>query len=274
MLGIAGNSSLAEHPVVIGGFSANAFLKGHFYSARRVVPGIDYFRFEDRAVSDDQSGGCAFDDEILAEVRSRRLEHADRLRAFRGTGINEWMSCWPMSQDHEIVNLWSNRRLFASLEAFMCPTILEIAVSIPAEWVMNRRLFQLMAGPHLRQTGWFPHGNGHFPALPWYANVFMRPMVRVGRRLLRLGRREQNPYAWPSVDYCVSLPLFRELVNQLATTVCTKDPMIRRAVRIAERDSAPAMQRFAAAQFLASFRELGEIRSSELISRQTISQLS
>ncbi|REK12643.1 MAG: hypothetical protein DWQ37_11195 [Planctomycetota bacterium] len=251
MFGIAQHSSLPEQPVVIGGFGSDAFLKGHFYKLKRVRPGLGYERFVENRENSDVGRALPIEDDIYEEVAARRLRHEARLREFRDSAVNEWMVCWPMSQDHEIVNFWSNRRLFSSLEAFFSPAILDIAASIPPSWVINRRMFQRLAGPALKRTRWIPHGEGHFPALPWYANMALKPAVRIGRRLMRGGRRGRYPYAWPSAASCVDSEEFTRLAKRLLVSVEDSDA-VRQAARVARLSSADAMQRFAAVQLLGS----------------------
>ena len=256
MLGILRNTSLRSQPVVIGGFTANAFLKGHFYNTRRVIPFVDYRRLDHTDSIELQSRTSAAREELLAEVRVRQRRHKKQVQEFRTMTVNEWMKCWPMSQDHECVNLWSNRRLFTSLEAFTCPAILDIAASLPPDWVTNRKLFQKIAAPCLRKTRWLPHGEGHLPAFPWYMNVVMRPAVRIARRVRRLGRREHNAYAWPSTASCVDTVAFKEGLSEVARRHVDGDVASRFASAASRSPTATPRERFAAVQVMATMDAL------------------
>jgi len=253
LLGIVRRSSLTNQPVVIGGFGSDAFLKGHFYKVNSQLLALGYQQLIANRENIDVRELQPLDGDILSEIASRRRAHERRLAGVRANGINEWMACWPMSQDHEIVNFWSNRRLFASLEAFMCPAILEIAASIPPDWVLNRRLFNKMAAPVLRETRWIAHGEGHYPAFSWKTNLVLRPTVRALRRLGHIGRRRTYPFAWPNADSFVANPRFKEILGrQVARWTEHADPALRCAALVSQLPGAGAMQRLAAVQVLAA----------------------
>lgn len=260
VMGVMQESSLADQPVVIGGLTSDVFLKGYFYRSRHLMRGVAYQRFVSNRNNIDVSGSGLIDDDIVAEILSRRRAHENRLREFRTTTVNEWMACWPISQGHEIVNLWSNRRLFVSVEAFMCPKILEIAACLPPDWVVNRKFFQKMAAPFLRKLWWIPHGDGHYPAFPWYANLILQPLVRTGRHLMRFGRREGS-LAWPTPASHVASPLFQQVVHQHASHSAQQEPVLRHAVNVSRCQTAHPTQRLAGAQVLASVKELQAIAS-------------
>jgi hypothetical protein len=254
-VGVFEDTPVARENIVLGGFKADTFLKGHYLGSRKQMPaiGFQYLGQPNHDVARTRSG--LFSKEVEDEVHARRGKHFRRIAEMRPISAEEWFRFWPMSQDHDIVHYWSNRRLFSSYEVFMSRRIATAAACLPQHWLLNRRLFQKVAQPYLRRLRWMPHGEGHFPALPWYANLLLRPAMRAHGKL-RSDHRRGTQGTWPSLSEQFQSPeLQQEFTQWLSSSeVLGIDP--DRAATAVEDSSLTVEYRYAVLQVLAALDEM------------------
>ncbi|MEX1256385.1 MAG: hypothetical protein WEG36_02095 [Gemmatimonadota bacterium] len=204
---------LSDHPVVLGGFSADALLKGFYASAKRSPESRKGWE------------GGPLRTDLLDVVRERRRDHRELLRKVRPGSAGEETMLWPFSMRRAGAHHDGNRRLFPTWEVFHSTGVLDVASRSPLGWKRNRKLFLRAVRPFLARTRFLPHTSSlRFPGLPRPVSlaVALPPgLARGGMSLVRGGGRSHGP--WPSMSRLANTLASRER----GATVETPDPLLR-----------------------------------------------
>jgi hypothetical protein len=197
---------IAEMPVVLGGFSADALLKADNLppgARKRVLrggaPGI-------RPVAPVALPGVRA--ELLRAAAGRRDEFRRTLAAFRPVSGDEWSFIYPFTMRKYAANLHGNRRLWRAREPFMSNAVVKIAASVPQAWKAERRLFHRAFRPLLAPSWYVPHTRNRLPYFPHAVNVAARPLLGLARdaRALLTGTLRENQESWPVWGELVESP--------------------------------------------------------------------
>lgn len=179
--------SIGDLPVVLGGLSSDAFLKGIH------EPG------EDSAQAPRLPPASAVRAELREAVIARRTEFRHRLRSVRPESAAEWERIWPFSMRVHAANFHGNRRLFASHEPFHCTGVVKLAAAVPRGWKRHRRLFHRAVRPLLVRTWYVPHSRWRYPYFGPVANLALTVGLRVARgvRAVATGQVRASHGPWP-----------------------------------------------------------------------------
>lgn len=209
------DSTCLSSSLVFGGFKADTFLKAYKYPIKYRVPGVP-LEFIDVATNSSDSPAAAYvDAEIVTEVKSRRESHSRRVQALRPTSYKAWRKFWPLTQDRELPYFTANRRMFHSVEPFMSPGVVQVAASVPVEWLLNRKLFHATTKKHLRKLWWMPHGDGRYPAFGYRFNLLASFFHAMKRKLTpRSGDAPWQSGAWIPTSESTKQPEFETVLAQ------------------------------------------------------------
>ncbi|MBW3571200.1 MAG: hypothetical protein KY467_08840 [Gemmatimonadetes bacterium] len=178
---------LRDFPVVLGGLSADSFLKAEHAPAR---PAPEAFPLPSASI---------IRPELLEQVVARRLAFRRWLAGFRPATAGEWEKLWPFTQRKHSANLHGNRRMFASQEPYHAVSLVTLAAAIPVEWKRHRRLFHAAMKPLFRPSWAVPHSRWRFPYFGMAANLPLTAGLRVTRgvRALLTGQVRARQQPWP-----------------------------------------------------------------------------
>lgn len=197
-------------PVVLGGYSSDALLKGdnvRRWARRRLergqAPGI-------RAARPPSLPGVR--DDLLREAAERRTAFRRWMAELRPESADEWSFIYPFSMRKYAAVLHGNRRLFSTHEPFMSNAVVRLAASVPQAWKLDRKLFYRAARPLLARSWWVPHTRNRLPYFPHAVNVAARPLLGLARgaRALVTGTLNAPQESWPDWDALVRIPLMRK----------------------------------------------------------------
>jgi hypothetical protein len=197
-------------PVVLGGYSSDALLKGD--NVRRWVrrrlergeaPGI-------RPARPPVLAGVR--GELLAEAGARRTAFREWLAKLRPDSADEWSFIYPFSMRKYATVFHGNRRLFRSHEPFMSNGVVRVAASVPQAWKLDRALFYRAMRPLLARSWYVPHTRNRLPYFPHPVNAAARPLLGLARgaRALLTGTWNAGQESWPKWDDLVRIPLMQE----------------------------------------------------------------
>jgi hypothetical protein len=198
-LGFHRRLGLADYDAVFGGYVSDTLLKSR---SVRKPPWSGFFSFLPQWQLPGETRtrpvvSHVFPEPVLKEITRRRREHFFRVRDMRPQSAHEWFSLWPMTMRLGISNLYSNRRLFRSYEAFMAKEVVKVSSACPARWKLNRRLFLAAFGPYLKRTRFLFHADGRLPAFPWWMNLPLQTTLWSFRQFAqRLGIQTRYQGSW------------------------------------------------------------------------------
>jgi asparagine synthetase B (glutamine-hydrolysing) len=201
-------------PVVLGGYSSDALLKGDNVRrwARRKLergqaPGI-------RAAKPPSLPGVR--DDLLREAADRRTAFRRWMAEMRPQSADEWQFIYPFSMRKYAAVLHGNRRLFATHEPFMSNPVVRLAASVPQGWKLDRKLFFRAARPLLARSWWVPHTRNRLPYFPHAVNVAARPLLGLARgaRALVTGTLSAPQESWPDWDALVRTRPMRQKLRE------------------------------------------------------------
>ena len=208
--GLHAELGLDRLPVVLGGFSSDALLKGdnvRRWARRRLErgepPGIRPARPPARP---------GVRGELLREAAERRTAFRRRLAEMRPASADEWSYIYPFSMRKYAAVLHGNRRLFATHEPFMCNAVVRLAASVPQVWKVDRALFSRAVRPLLARSWYVPHTRNRLPYFPHAVNAAARPLLGLARgaRALLTGAAGAPQESWPVWDELVRTPEMEE----------------------------------------------------------------
>ena len=197
-------------PVVLGGYSSDALLKGdnvRRWARRRLergeAPGI-------RPARPPVLAGVR--EELLAEAGARRSAFREWLAELRPHSADEWSFIYPFSMRKYATVFQGNRRLFRSHEPFMSNGVVRLAASVPQAWKLDRALFYRAMRPLLARSWYVPHTRNRLPYFPHPVNAAARPLLGLARgaRALLTGTWNAGQESWPKWDDLVRMPLMHE----------------------------------------------------------------
>ena len=226
------HTSLAmdRYPVVLGGYSSDALLKGdnvRRWARRRLqrgeAPGI-------RPARPPVLAGVR--GELLAEAGARRTAFREWLAELRPASADEWSFIYPFSMRKYATVFHGNRRLFRSHEPFMSNAVVRLAASVPQAWKLDRALFYRAMRPLLARSWYVPHTRNRLPYFPHPVNAAARPLLGLARgaRALLTGTWNAGQESWPRWDDLVRIPLMHEktaahpIAPPLRTLFAADDP--------------------------------------------------
>lgn len=201
-------------PVVLGGYSSDALLKGDNVRrwARRKLergqtPGI-------RAAKPPTLPGVRED--LLREAADRRTAFRRWMAELRPGSADEWQFIYPFSMRKYAAVLHGNRRLFATHEPFMSSPVVRLAASVPQAWKLDRKLFYRAVRPLLARSWWVPHTRNRLPYFPHAVNVAARPLLGLARgaRALVTGTLSAPQESWPDWNALALTPLMRQKLRE------------------------------------------------------------
>lgn len=208
---------LREYDAVFGGLLADALLKGsHIKKIKRtgILPFIPEIKDNAYSASLDITNNI-FNRDMLTRLSQRRRAHLSYIQEFRSDSAEEWFELWPSSMNRNMANFYANRRLFRSYEPFMSNDVVKISAIVPQKWKLNRKLFQKMARPLLKETKWIPHGEGWFPYFSWIPrslSIFFSILIRKASQMLMSNEKNQGP--WGDWNKILTNNLFYNRINQ------------------------------------------------------------
>ena len=236
---------LSSLPVVLGGLSSDALLKGDNLSiARRRVVGGRWSPPRIPLVRPD----------LLDAAGERRTEHLRRLSEMRPESAGEWMFLWPFTQRKYAANLHGNRRLFRSHEPFISNPVVRVAAAAPQGWKAERRLFRAAALPLLKPSWWVPHSRNRFPYFGAWPNRLARGPLGLARRVraLAAGERGLHQEPWPVWEQVVTTEAMARLERHhsiwRSRAAAALAPGAEEAMEAAARERWTAWRRLAALQ--------------------------
>jgi asparagine synthetase B (glutamine-hydrolysing) len=171
---------LARLPVVLGGLSSDALLKGDNVSLRAQKALRRGRRPPTRRWRAEPLPGL--EPELLAAAEERREGFRSRLAELRPESADEWTRIYPFTMRKYAANMHGNRRLFRAHEPYMSSRVVELAAAVPQAWKIDRRLFLEAMRPLLARSWYVPHTRNRFPFLPRSANLVARPVLGTIRR--------------------------------------------------------------------------------------------
>jgi asparagine synthetase B (glutamine-hydrolysing) len=220
-------------PVVLGGYSSDALLKGDNVRRwarkkleRGQAPGI-------RAAKPPTLPGVR--DALLREAADRRTAFRRWMAEMRPHSADEWQFIYPFSMRKYAAVLHGNRRLFATHEPFMSNAVVSLAASVPQAWKLDRKLFYRAVRPLLARSWWVPHTRNRLPYFPHAVNAAARPLLGLARgaRALVTGTLSAPQESWPDWDALARTPLMRKKLREhplhespLREVLVTEDPRI------------------------------------------------
>lgn len=200
-------------PVVLGGYSSDALLKGdnvRRWARRRIeagqVPGI-------RPAKPPALPGVR--DDLLREAAERRAAFRRWVGEIRPASADEWSYVYPFSMRKYAAVFHGNRRLFRSHEPFMFNAVVRVAAGVPQAWKLDRALFFRAMRPLLARSWFVPHTRNRLPYFPHAVNAVARPLLGLARtaRALATGTLNAPQESWPVWDDLVRIPLMAEKVR-------------------------------------------------------------
>lgn len=172
---------IRDLPVVLGGLSSDALLKGDNVAlwARRKLdagqePGTRPWRMPPLP---------GIRPDLLRAVAERRDAFTAGLAALRPGSADEWSRIYPFTMRRYAANLHGNRRLFRTHEPFQANAVVRVAAGVPQRWKLDRALFHAAVRPFLRRAWYVPHTRNRMPYFPR-----VEPVVRPALGLLRAAR--------------------------------------------------------------------------------------
>lgn len=211
--GFHASLGLDRFPVVLGGYSSDALLKGdnvRRWARRRLAageaPGI-------RPAAPPALPGVR--DELLREAAERRTALRRWVAEIRPASADEWSYVYPFSMRKYAAVFHGNRRLFRSHEPFMSNAVVRVAASVPQAWKLDRALFFRAMRPLLARSWYVPHTRNRLPYFPHAVNTVARPLLGMARaaRALATGTLRSPQESWPVWDDLVRIPLMAEKVH-------------------------------------------------------------
>jgi len=197
--GIVDRYHLNTYDAVIGGYSADALLKGDTLTPKFKIAGLSLF-FDDKALQPDnvitnRKLAQAVGKSTLHALVHRYENHLRRLASLRDNSYAEWMWIYPMTMRKSAGHFICNRRLFRTYEPFMGSDIIKLSAVIPQRWKTNRKLFQRSVFSFLSPSWYIPHVMGHLPYFKTSTNIFPRLLFRLPIEILHLtGIRSRNEH--------------------------------------------------------------------------------
>jgi hypothetical protein len=200
-------------PVVLGGYSSDALLKGdnvRRWARRRIeageAPGI-------RPARPPALPGVR--DDLLREAAERRTAFRRWVAEIRPASADEWSYIYPFSMRKYAAVFHGNRRLFRSHETFMGNAVVRVAASVPQAWKLDRALFFRAMRPLLARSWYVPHTRNRLPYFPHAVNAVARPLLGLARtaRAVATGTLNAPQESWPVWDELVRIPLMAEKVR-------------------------------------------------------------
>ena len=239
-------------PVVLGGFSSDALLKGDNITrtARRFGPG---YRATPKLPRLD---GIAA--EVMAEVLQRQQDHLDRIFEFRPLSGQEWFHLWPASMRTYIGNWHGNRRLFTSYEPFQDNRIVDIAAAIPQRWKIDRKVYHRAFRPLLAKSWHVPHSRNRLPYFGATANRVLRGPLGLVRRArdLALGERGTNQESWPRWERVANTNDVERSLSDLGPAAARVGELGNVGELVGNASTWPPLSRLALLQLKAILREV------------------
>lgn len=196
-----------EYPVVLGGYSSDALLKGdnvRRWARRRLERG------EAPGIRDARPPVLAgMRQELLAEAGARRTEFRRWMAQLRPASADEWSFIYPFSMRKYATVFGGNRRLMRMHEPFMSNRVVRLAASVPQAWKLDRGLFYRAMRPLLARSWYVPHTRNRLPYFPHPVNAAARPLLGLARgtRALLTGTWNAGQESWPQWDDLVRIPL-------------------------------------------------------------------
>jgi asparagine synthetase B (glutamine-hydrolysing) len=252
---------LQRLPVVLGGFSSDALLKGDNVSLRAQRALRRGKRAPSRTWRPAELPGVP--SELLAAAAERRNAFQARLAEIRPESADEWARIYPFTMRKYAANVHGNRRLFRTHEPYMCTRMVELAAAVPQSWKIDRRLYWEAVRPLLARSWYVPHSRNRFPFFPHAVNRFARPALGTVRRVRALltGRVGSNQESWPIWEELVETPLMGEKLERYPLAGSRAGAAMSRAPEDLARDLPrwPALNRLILLQltYLTSPRGLG-----------------
>jgi len=112
------------------------------------------------------------------------------------------------------------RRLCYSYEPFVDARIFKIAVSIPSEWKINRKLYHRAMKPLLQSTWNIQHTKGFYPYFGFWINIPVIIIKSAYRKLtnyaIRFGvikNKRIDEGSWPDLNNLITTKEFKNLLN-------------------------------------------------------------
>ncbi len=202
-LGFHESLGLTQLPVVLGGFSADALLKGEYIGRTPHAP----------------RHHAGLSAELLATVAQRRGSHLERVRSLRPTSAEEWAAMWPAHVRKATGNVQGNRRLLRMHEPYMSSGIVRLAAAVPQQWKRHRRLFQRAMRPLLHASWYVPHVRSRYPYLGRASNLLLGGILNASRGLYDRARGLRNRQSgWTDPGAMVRLPAYSELEHRYTVT--------------------------------------------------------
>lgn len=181
--GIVNQYHLNSYDAVLGGYSADALLKGDTITPSFKIAGMKAY-FGKKEVRPDhvvknRNLAPKIEKSILQDIIQRYEKHLRRLADIREHSYAEWMWIYPMTMRKSAGHFLSNRRLFRTYEPFMGSDIIKLSSAIPQRWKINRKLFQRAVYPFLSPSWYIPHVMGHLPYFTTLPNIVTRSLFRI-----------------------------------------------------------------------------------------------
>jgi len=258
---------LNEYPAVFGGYLANALLKA-FDARKSTFQKKLSFLYETVTIAEGHSRPLTheyFHSWVLTEIDQRRQELLSILSKYRIDSVHEWFMNWPRTMGPANASIAVNRRLFRSYEPFLSNDVIKIAAASPVAWKSNRRLFHKAMKPAFEKSKYIPHAKGWYPYYPWWANIPVRIIVGLSRRVGHLtGYIKGHQGSWGDRTKLLNSDSGKRMFQDYAEEVKYLQCIINTSDL--ELDKLSTQQKFNLLQVLNLFSLKAEIKNKSVIS--------
>lgn len=192
---------LNNYSAVFGGYLSDSLLKSA-HALRYIKVKTDKYPFIPHVFKKGETRTQEISNKIinnytLEKINERRIAHFNKIKELRPKSAHEWFVLYPATMRTAIPNIYTTRRLFKSYEPFMCKEAVKISSSVPAQWKLNRRLFNGAMKPYLAKSKWVLHADGRLPYFSWWLNSpiqFPTWLYRDLKRRFGLAKNNQGPW--------------------------------------------------------------------------------
>ncbi|MFW5759063.1 MAG: hypothetical protein ACOCYO_10315 [Bacteroidota bacterium] len=162
---------LVDGDAILGGYSADTLFKtnflGNVLQSKRTkkesisFPDSKYIHslryFEER--------GLLFRDDLVKEVKKRRLLHHNTIKKYRPLTAGNWHSLWPISNRNSYPHYLACLRIGTKvIEPFVDNKVYQLASVMPDICRINRKVFNKAFAKEMGLAGWYPTSGGRIPA--------------------------------------------------------------------------------------------------------------
>lgn len=165
------SNQLVDCDAILGAYAADSLFKTSFMGnidfSKKIkqesirIPDKEYIHslryFEER--------GLLFRDDLVKEVKKRRLLHHETIKKFRPLTAGNWHSLWPISNRNAYPHYLTCLRIGTKvIEPFIDNKVYQLASVMPDICRINRKVFNKAFAKEMGLAGWYPTSGGRIPA--------------------------------------------------------------------------------------------------------------